>query len=60
MLSLRISRWRQPRMSWLAVILLAGGCLTFGLIASSLAAPLDTPIIAISSPQADQPGPTIR
>ena len=46
MLSLRISRWRQPRMNWLAVVLLAGGCLTFGLVASCLHASTPTATIA--------------
>ena len=36
MLSLRVSRWRQPRSSWLAVILVAGACLGFGLVAQAL------------------------
>ncbi|MGI9326918.1 MAG: hypothetical protein ACR2PZ_16990 [Pseudomonadales bacterium] len=36
MLSLRISRWRQPRLSWLAVILVAVLCLAFGVVANAL------------------------
>ena len=36
MLSLRISRWRQPRLTWLAVVLVALACLTFGIVTHAL------------------------
>lgn len=36
MLSLRVSRWRQPRLTWLAVVLVAVVCLGFGVVAHAM------------------------
>ncbi len=52
MLSLRISRWRQPRLSWLAVILVAVLFLGFGVVANALHPELSSaPVIELENNQ---------
>lgn len=52
--SLRISRWREPRLNWLAIVLLIVGYVGFGALASTLHAQPDPQIIATSAAGTDE------